>query len=39
MIFEVGKGDIRSWLVSLEAKTGRRLEYQHDDACRSGKGS
>ena len=39
MIFEVGKGDIRSLLVSLEAKTGRRLEYQDDDARRSGKGS
>lgn len=39
MIFEVGKGNIRSLLVSLEAKTGRRLEYQDDDARRSGKGS
>jgi len=39
MIFEVGKGDIRSLLVSLEAKTGRRLEYQDDDARHSGKGS
>jgi len=39
MIFEVGKGEIRAMLVVLEAKSGRRVEYQDDDARRSGKGS
>lgn len=39
MIFLVGKGDIRSLLVVLEAKSGRRVEYQDDDARRAGKGS
>jgi len=39
MVFLVGKGDVRSLLVILEAKSGRRIEYQDDDARRSGKGS
>lgn len=39
MVFEVAGSDIRSLLVSLEAKTGRRVEYQDEDARRSGKGS
>ena len=39
MVFQVGKGEVRSLLVSLEAKTGRRVEYQDDDARRAGKGS
>lgn len=39
MVFLIGKGDIRSLLVILEAKSGRRIEYQDDDARRSGKGS
>jgi hypothetical protein len=39
MVFEVGKGEIRSMLVVLEAKSGRRVEYQDDDARRGGKGS
>jgi hypothetical protein len=37
MIFKVGKDDIRVMLVSLEARTGRKVEYQDDDARRSGK--
>jgi hypothetical protein len=37
MIFKVGKDDIRVMLVSLEARTGRRVEYQDEDARRSGK--
>ena len=32
LVFRVGKGDIRSVLASLEARTGRRVEYQDDDA-------
>jgi hypothetical protein len=39
MVFLVGKGDIRTMLVCLEAKTGRKVEYQDDDARRAGKGS
>ncbi len=38
MIFRVSKGDVRAMLVSLEARTGRRVEYQDDDARRAGKG-
>jgi hypothetical protein len=38
LIFEVRKGDIRSVLVALEARTGRRVEYQDDDARKAGKG-
>ena len=32
LVFRVDKGDIRSVLASLEARTGRRVEYQDDDA-------
>jgi len=38
MIFQVGKNEVRSLLVVLEAKSGHRIEYQDDDARRSGKG-
>jgi hypothetical protein len=38
MIFKVNKDDIRAMLVSLEARTGRKVEYQDDDARKSGKG-
>jgi hypothetical protein len=38
VVFRVEKGDIRSVLVGLEARTGRRVEYQDDDARKSGKG-
>jgi hypothetical protein len=38
MIFKVGKNDIRALLVSLEARTGRKVEFQDDDARKSGKG-
>jgi hypothetical protein len=32
LVFRVDKGDIRSLLASLEARTGRRVEYQDDEA-------
>jgi len=32
LVFRVDKGDIRSVLASLEARTGRRVEYQDDEA-------
>ena len=38
VVLHVGSGDIRALLVSLEAKTGRRVEYQDEDARRAGKG-
>jgi hypothetical protein len=38
VVFRVEKGDIRSVLVGLEARTGRRVEYQDDDARKGGKG-
>ena len=38
MVFEVPKGAIRSVLVSLEAKTGRKVEFQDEEARKAGKG-
>ena len=36
LVFRVEKGDIRPLLASLEARTGRRVEYQDNDARKSG---
>jgi hypothetical protein len=38
MILEVSKSEIRPLLVSLEARTGRRVEYQDEEARKAGKG-
>lgn len=38
IVFRLDKSDIRSVLASLEARTGRRIEYQDDEARKSGKG-
>ena len=38
LVFRVEKGDIRSVLASLEARTGRRIEYQDSEARKAGKG-
>jgi hypothetical protein len=38
MIFKVDKGDIRAMLVSLEARTGRRVQFQDEEARKAGKG-
>ncbi len=38
MIFRVNKDDIRSALVSLEARTGRKVEFQDEEARKAGKG-
>jgi hypothetical protein len=38
MVFRVSKDDIRMLLVSLEARTGRKVEFQDDDARKAGKG-
>jgi hypothetical protein len=38
VVFEVGKNSIRALLAGIEAKTGRRVEFQDEDARRAGKG-
>ena len=38
LVLRVGKGDIRGLLAGLEARTGRRVEYQDDEARKAGKG-
>ena len=38
LIFRVDKNDIRSTLVILEARTGRKVEYQDEEARKAGKG-
>ncbi len=38
MVFQVPKSEIRTLLVSLEAKTGRRVEFQDEEARKAGKG-
>jgi hypothetical protein len=38
MVFQVSGKLIRPVLVALEARSGRRVEYQDDEARKSGKG-
>jgi hypothetical protein len=38
MVLQVNKDDIRPLLVSLEARTGRRVEFQDEEARKAGKG-
>jgi hypothetical protein len=38
LVFRVDKGDIRMVLASLEARTGRRVEFLDAEARKSGKG-
>ena len=38
IVIRVGKGDIRTVLTGLEARTGRRVEYQDNEARKAGKG-
>ena len=37
LVFRIQKGDIRSILSGLEARTGRRVEYQDNEARKGGK--
>lgn len=37
LVLRVEKGDIRGVLASLEARSGRRVEYQDDEARKAGK--
>jgi hypothetical protein len=38
-VFELGKDIVRTELVTLEARTGRKIEYQDDEARHSGMGN
>jgi hypothetical protein len=38
VVIRVEKGDIRTVLTGLEARTGRRVEYQDNEARKAGKG-
>ncbi len=38
LVFRVDKSDIRTVLVTLEARTGLKVQYQDEDARRGGKG-
>ena|SRR2546427_146680 len=38
LVFQVSKGAVRSVLVSLEARTGRKVEFQDEEARKAGKG-
>jgi hypothetical protein len=38
-VFEIGKDIVRVTLASLEARTGRKVEYQDEEARKSGKGN
>ena len=37
LVFRVDKGDIRAVLASLEARSGRRVEYQDSEARKAGR--
>jgi hypothetical protein len=38
LVFRIDKGGIRATLVSLEARTGLKVEYQDEEARKAGKG-
>ena len=38
MVFRVNKRDVRTALVTLEARTGRKVQYQDEEARKAGKG-
>jgi len=38
LVFRVDKGDIRATLVSREARTGLKIQYQDPEARKAGKG-
>ncbi len=38
-VFELGKGIVRVTLASLEARSGRKIEYQDEEARKSAKGN
>ena len=38
-VFELGKNVVRVTLASLEARTGRKIDYEDDEARKSGRGN
>ncbi len=38
-VFELGKDIVRTTLASLEARSGRKIEYQDEEARKSGRGN
>ena len=38
-VFELGKNVVRVTLASLEARTGKKIEYQDDESRKSGRGN
>jgi hypothetical protein len=38
LVFRIEKGDIRATLVSLEARTGLKVQFQDEEARKAGKG-
>ena len=38
-VFELGKDIVRTTLASLEARTGKKIEYEDEEARKSGKGN
>jgi hypothetical protein len=38
LVFRVGKGDVRAVLVSLEARSGRKVTFQDEEARKAGRG-
>jgi hypothetical protein len=38
LVFEVDKHGVRAALASLEARTGRRIEFQDEEARKAGRG-
>jgi hypothetical protein len=38
-VFELGKDVVRTTLASMEARTGKKVEYQDEEARKSGKGN
>jgi hypothetical protein len=38
LVFRVDKNDVRSILVSLEARTGQKIQYQDEEARKAGRG-
>jgi hypothetical protein len=37
-VFELGKSIIKSTIVTLESRTGKKIDYQDEDARKSGLG-
>jgi hypothetical protein len=38
-VFELGKDIVRTMLASMEARTGKKIDYQDDEARKSSKGN